>query len=135
MFYYTHLSSNYKKQKQQNLQIKKTHANIKNTCAWHTHSFIISLFKFSKISWNALGNNHTNTHTHTHTHTQSLSLSLSLLLVVDFLEDVFEATIVSLENGVLGAHVERPALHECVLETGVSKTSDGLQTNTANVRN
>ena len=48
------------------------------------------------------------------------------LLVVDFLEDVLEAAIIALEDGVLGAHVQRPALLQRVLETGVGESCDGL---------
>ena len=32
------------------------------------------------------------------------------LLVKDFLEDVLEAAVIALEDGVFGAHVQRPAL-------------------------
>ena len=48
------------------------------------------------------------------------------LLVEDFLEDVLETAIIALEDGVLGAHVQRPALLQCVLETGVGESCDGL---------
>ena len=43
-----------------------------------------------------------------------------------FLENILEFAIVSLENGVLGAHVERPLLHDSVLETTVCKIFDRL---------
>lgn len=56
----------------------------------------------------------------------SLSSSKSVL-IKDLLEDVFEAPIVGLEDGVLGAHVERPLLLDGVLEAAVSEARDGLQ--------
>ena len=48
------------------------------------------------------------------------------LPVIDFLEDVFEPTIISLQNCVLGAQVERPFFLQRILETAVCKPSDGL---------
>lgn len=56
----------------------------------------------------------------------SLSSSRSVL-IKDLLEDVFEAPVISLEDGVLGAHVERPLLLDGVLEAAVSEARDGLQ--------
>lgn len=56
-------------------------------------------------------------------------LGLEVLLVgglVDLLEDILESTIVLLEDGVLGAHVERKLLVKSQLEGSVSETSDGL---------
>lgn len=56
-------------------------------------------------------------------------LGLEVLLVgglVDLLEDILESTIVLLEDGVLGAHVERELLVKSQLEGSVSETSDGL---------
>lgn len=50
----------------------------------------------------------------------------SPLLLVDLLEDVFEATIVLLQNSVLGAEVERPGFRQSHLEGAVGKVSDGL---------
>ena len=47
-------------------------------------------------------------------------------LLIDFLEDVLETAIIALQDGVLGAHVQRPALHQGILETGVSEPCDGL---------
>lgn len=46
--------------------------------------------------------------------------------VVDFLENVLEAAVVLLKDGVLGAHVERVALVEGELEGGVGEAGDGL---------
>lgn len=48
------------------------------------------------------------------------------LLLIDFLKDVFEATIVFLEDGVFGAEVERPGFGQRHLEGAVSKVADGL---------
>lgn len=48
------------------------------------------------------------------------------LLLVDLLEDVFEATVVLLQDGVLGAEVERPAFGQSHLEGAVGKVPDGL---------
>lgn len=57
----------------------------------------------------------------------TLGLELVLeLLVVDFLEDVLEATIVTLEDSVFGRHVERVVLLEGEGKGGVGKTADGL---------
>ena len=50
-----------------------------------------------------------------------------VLRLKDFFEDVLEPPIVSLENGVLGAHVERPLLLDSILEAAVGKSSDGLK--------
>lgn len=50
----------------------------------------------------------------------------SILLLVDVLENVFEASIVGLEDGVLGAHVQRPPFLDGILEAAVSKSTDGL---------
>lgn len=52
--------------------------------------------------------------------------STQLLPVIDVLEDVFEAAIVSLQNGVLGAHVERPAFRQRHLEGTVGKILNRL---------
>lgn len=49
------------------------------------------------------------------------------VLIEDLLEDVFEAPVVGFEDGVLGAHVERPLLLDGVLEAAVSEARDGLQ--------
>lgn len=49
------------------------------------------------------------------------------LRLEDLLEDVLEAAVVSLQDGVLGAEVERPALVEGVLHAALSKPLDGLQ--------
>lgn len=56
-------------------------------------------------------------------------LGLKLLLVlglVELLEDVLEAAVVLLEDGVLGAHVQGEALGEGQLERGVGEAGDGL---------
>lgn len=57
------------------------------------------------------------------------ALGVKLLLVgrlVDLLEDILEAAIVLLQNGVLGAHVQRQTLHQGHLEAGVSEATDGI---------
>lgn len=46
---------------------------------------------------------------------------------VDDLEDVLEATVVSLQDGVLGAQVQRPLLLQSIDEAGTSEGLDGLQ--------
>lgn len=48
------------------------------------------------------------------------------LLLVDLLKDVFEATIVLLQDGVLGAQVQRPAFGQTHLEWAVGEVPDGL---------
>lgn len=56
-------------------------------------------------------------------------LGLKVLLVgrlVDLLEDILEATIVALQDGVLGAHVQRETLEQGHLETGVGEATDRL---------
>lgn len=57
--------------------------------------------------------------------TGSLILSLVVLLV-DGGEDVLEATVVTLEDGVLGGQVQGPLLLESILEARVGKVADGL---------
>lgn len=49
-----------------------------------------------------------------------------LLLLVNLLEDVFEAAVVGLQDGVLGAHVQGPLLLDGVLEAAVSESPDRL---------
>lgn len=49
-----------------------------------------------------------------------------LLLVKDLLEDVLETPVIGLQNGVLGAQVERPFLLNRVLEAAVREARDGL---------
>ena len=39
------------------------------------------------------------------------------LLFIDILEDILEASIITLENGVFGTHVQRPLLLDGILET------------------
>jgi len=57
----------------------------------------------------------------------SKSLELGgVFLFVDGLEDILKATIVTLENGVLGAQIQRPLLLDGVLHARVSKFGDGL---------
>jgi hypothetical protein len=54
-------------------------------------------------------------------------LGLKLVLVflfVNFLEDILEAAIVLLKNGVLGAQIKRIVSLKSKLETGMSKLSD-----------
>ena len=51
---------------------------------------------------------------------------LLVVLLVDLLEDVLEATIVFLQDSVLGAHVQRQVLHQGHLEAGVGKATDGV---------
>lgn len=46
------------------------------------------------------------------------------LLLKDVFEDVFEAPVVGLQDGVLGAHVQRPLLLDGILEAAVSKSTD-----------
>lgn len=50
-----------------------------------------------------------------------------ILLLVDFLKDVLESTIVSLQDSVFRTHVQGPFLHNGILETGVGKSSDALK--------
>ena len=47
------------------------------------------------------------------------------VLFVDLLEDVFEAPVVFLQDGVLGAQVERPAFGDAHLEGAVCEVLDG----------
>lgn len=49
-----------------------------------------------------------------------------LVSLVDVLEDVLEAAVVLLEDGVLGAEVQRPAFDQGHLEGAVRKVLDGL---------
>jgi hypothetical protein len=57
----------------------------------------------------------------------ALGLKLGLVLgVVELLENVLEAAVVLLEDGVLGAHVQRQLLVEGQLERGVGEAGDGL---------
>ena len=49
-----------------------------------------------------------------------------LLLLVNVLEDVFEAAVVGFQDGVLGSHVQRPLLLDGVLEAAVGKPPDRL---------
>ena len=53
-------------------------------------------------------------------------LLFCILLFKDLLEDVLEAAIVGLEDGVLGTHVQGPLLLDGILEAAVSKSCDGL---------
>lgn len=47
-------------------------------------------------------------------------------LLKDVLEDVFEAPVIGLEDGVLGAHVQGPLLLNGILKAAMSKSTDGL---------
>lgn len=49
-----------------------------------------------------------------------------ILLLKDILENILESAVVSFQDGVLGAHVERPFLLDGVLEAAVSEAGDGL---------
>ena len=51
---------------------------------------------------------------------------LLIILLEDILEDILESAVVLLENGVLGAHVERETLDEGQLEAGVGEAADGV---------
>jgi len=46
--------------------------------------------------------------------------------VIDLLEDILESSIILLQNGVLGAHVQWQALAESELETGMCEALDRL---------
>jgi len=48
------------------------------------------------------------------------------LLLVNLFKDVLESTIILLQNGVFGAQIKRPFLHEGIVETRLSEPSDGL---------
>lgn len=57
------------------------------------------------------------------------TLGIKFLLVlglVDLLEDILEAAVVALQDGVLGAHVQGQTLEEGHLEAGVSEAADGV---------
>lgn len=56
---------------------------------------------------------------------QSLELAL-VVLVVHLVEDVLEAAVIGFQDGVFGAHVKRPLLHEGVLEASLGEVLDGL---------
>lgn len=51
---------------------------------------------------------------------------LLVLVVVDLLEDVLELAVVGLQDGVLGAHVQRQLLVKRELHGSVCETGDGL---------
>lgn len=57
-------------------------------------------------------------------HAKDTDKSCSLLK--DFLENVLESAVVSFQDGVFSAHVERPFLLDGILEAAVSEASDGL---------
>ncbi len=46
--------------------------------------------------------------------------------IKDLLEDILEASVVALEDGVLGTQIERPLLLQSKLETAVSEANDRL---------
>lgn len=52
-----------------------------------------------------------------------------LVLLINVLEDVLEAAVIGFQDGVLGAHVQRPLLLNGVLEATVSKSPDRLCNN------
>ena len=52
--------------------------------------------------------------------------------LVDVLKDVLEATVIALEDSVLGAHVQWPLLLDGVLEARVGEASDRLKEKRAN---
>lgn len=58
-----------------------------------------------------------------------------LVLLENFLEDVFEAAIIGFQDGVLGAHVQRPLLLNGILEAAVSKSPDRLYNNKRKSKN
>lgn len=49
------------------------------------------------------------------------------LLLEDVLEDVFEPSIIGLEDGVLCAHVQRPLLADGILEAAVCEACNRLE--------
>lgn len=51
---------------------------------------------------------------------------LAVILFIDVLEDILEAAIVFLEDGVFGGHVERHLFGKGHLETAVGKPTDGV---------
>ena len=56
---------------------------------------------------------------------RSLELS-SVVLLIDLLEDILEATVVSFKNSVLGRHVARIVSGEGILHASMSESIDGL---------
>lgn len=57
----------------------------------------------------------------------SWKFATCILLLVDFLKDVLESSVVSFQDCVLCAHVQGPLLHDCILEAGMGKSSDALK--------
>ena len=53
--------------------------------------------------------------------------NISNLPLINLLEDVLEASIISLQNSVLGGHVKRPLLLEGILHATVGESIDGLE--------
>ena len=51
---------------------------------------------------------------------------LLIVLLINLLEDILESSVVLLENGVLGAHIQWQLLEKSHLETGVSESDDRL---------
>jgi len=49
-----------------------------------------------------------------------------VILLINLLEDVFKAAIVLLQDGIFGAQVQWPALHQGLVEAGVGKAPDGF---------
>ena len=58
---------------------------------------------------------------------QFLGQELALILgVIQFLEDILESSVVFLQDGVFGGHVEGIVSHQSVLEASVSESGDGF---------
>ena len=56
------------------------------------------------------------------------------LLFKDLGKDILESAIISLENGVLRAQVERPFLHQRILEAAMGKADDRLTREKTKIR-
>ena len=48
------------------------------------------------------------------------------ILFIELLENILEASVITLEYSVLGAHVQRQALHQGILKAGMGVTMDAL---------
>ena len=57
---------------------------------------------------------------------QSLGLEVCFILLERFSKDLNELSIILLQDRVLGAHVQRPALLQCILHAGVREAIDRL---------
>ena len=60
-------------------------------------------------------------------HQKITSSSVTNIRFVDFLKNVFESPIVTLEDGIFRAQIQWPFLLKCILEAAVSKSIDRLQ--------